>query len=217
MAKKTWNIPVTYEMCGVVEVEAESLRAAMALVALANGEDAYITISLPTDANYVEGSLRGSHELSDVESVRSCYNKEQKDGECIFFELELRSDIFNDTDFICGKGVRIPSVEEANEFYPIDCKDSTERIVDVNPIPEEEAREKYLFRNEADMPIFGLPEHVATPRGTFRVSARFETGAEAGNEGYGIYFTHEDFDVYTSHPIPEKPHHTLFALVPRGK
>jgi len=294
--------PVTYEMCGIVEVKAETLAAAMEIAA-----NQHADISLPADANYVDGSWALS--MNEVEDIRSCFNANRKDDGGIvyfeielgedededgeknvmfcgrgvtmptieqaqvfyqkdcekyglpvfaiesideatarseydfdevdtwpvfglpveinqnennwlsFFEMELRNNKDNDIDFICGKGIRIPSVEEANEFYVEDCKDSGEavRIITVNPIPEAEAHDLYSSRSEHKRPVFGLPRNLETPRGNLEISAWFDTQEEAKKEGYSIYFTHEEFDVYTSHPIPEKPHHTLFALVPRGK
>lgn len=46
-----WRIPVTWEMCGCVAVEGDTLAQA---IETARQEDA--PISLPPDANYVDGS-----------------------------------------------------------------------------------------------------------------------------------------------------------------
>ena len=48
---KTWEIPVTWEMCGNVVVEAPTLKEAMDI---ARDEDG--VIPLPDDSDYVDGS-----------------------------------------------------------------------------------------------------------------------------------------------------------------
>lgn len=48
---KVWKIPVTWEMYGVVRVEADTLKAAMEIAEDPDGD-----IPLPKDGNYVDGS-----------------------------------------------------------------------------------------------------------------------------------------------------------------
>ena len=66
-----WKIPVTWQMCGFVYIDAPTLEEAMEI---AKDEDG--TIPLPNDGNYVDGSW----ELSDSnpDYVRECYNNNQK-------------------------------------------------------------------------------------------------------------------------------------------
>ena len=48
---KTWKIPVTWEVCGIVEVKADTLEEAMETV---RDDD---SIELPKDNDYVDGSF----------------------------------------------------------------------------------------------------------------------------------------------------------------
>lgn len=70
---KTWEIPVYWEMCGVVHIEAETLEEAMEI---ARDDDG--VIPLP-DGDYIDDSWSLS-EL-DTEVVRELYNHNQKDEE----------------------------------------------------------------------------------------------------------------------------------------
>jgi len=54
--------------------------------------------------------------------------------------------------------------------------------------------------------------HFITPRGTLLIQELFATAEDARNAGYGMYFTHNDHDVYTK-PTGEGEHSTYFALV----
>lgn len=68
---KEWTIPVTWSVCGKVKVKADTLEEAM---------DKALTddsIPLPEDSDYIDGSWELSD--NDVEEVRCCYNKNQKD------------------------------------------------------------------------------------------------------------------------------------------
>lgn len=69
---KVWKIPVAWEMCGIVTVEANTLETAMDI---ARNESS--NIQLPDDGNYVDGSWDLSMEEED--EIRSCYNNNQKD------------------------------------------------------------------------------------------------------------------------------------------
>ncbi len=69
---KSWTIPVTWEMCGKVVVEADTLDEAMVIACDEAGE-----IPLPVESNYVDGSWQLS--TDDREEIRCCYNKNQPD------------------------------------------------------------------------------------------------------------------------------------------
>lgn len=73
---KTWIIPVTWEMYGVVVCEASTLEEAMEYAADKDG-----VIPLPNDSDYVDGSWRLSYDMGEAETVRECWNKGQKDEE----------------------------------------------------------------------------------------------------------------------------------------
>lgn len=64
---KNWNVPVTWEMCGIVSVTAESLPRAMEIARDKDG-----VIPLPTDGNYVDGSWSLS---SDDEDFVAAFQK----------------------------------------------------------------------------------------------------------------------------------------------
>lgn len=69
---KTWRIPVSWEMCGIVTVEATTLEAAMDIA-----RDESSDVPLPDDGNYVDGSWDLS--MEEVDEIRCCYNNNQKD------------------------------------------------------------------------------------------------------------------------------------------
>lgn len=54
--------------------------------------------------------------------------------------------------------------------------------------------------------------HLITPRGTLLIRERFDTAEEAAAAGYGMYFTHEDRDVYIK-PSGTSEHGKHFAVV----
>lgn len=68
---KLWKIPVTWEVCGVVYLEANTLEEA---IEQARDDDG--VIPLPTESDYVDGSWRVTEE--DTETVRELYNNNQK-------------------------------------------------------------------------------------------------------------------------------------------
>lgn len=70
---KTWIIPVTWEMCGTVPVDADTLEDAMRLAE----EDE--SIPLPDNGSYVDASWSLSSD--EVEFIRQCYNQNQPDEE----------------------------------------------------------------------------------------------------------------------------------------
>ena len=57
-------------------------------------------------------------------------------------------------------------------------------------------------------------DRIETPRGTFKVSGIFKNADEANAAGYGIYFAHEDNDIYIK-PSGTLLHGKLFAIVKR--
>lgn len=71
---KTWKIPITFEMCGYVYVDSDTLEEAMEIARDDEG-----ILPLPEDKEYVDGSWYLSEE--DIEYVRECYNNNQKDEE----------------------------------------------------------------------------------------------------------------------------------------
>lgn len=66
-----------------------------------------------------------------------------------YYELD-----FDDNDGMLIKGVRKPSIEEANNFVKDDLHANS--VVGVFSIEETEARAFYDFTNENEWPIFGL-------------------------------------------------------------
>ena len=67
---KTWKIPVSWEVCGVVEIQAPTLDRA---IEIAKTDD---TIKLP-DGEYVCGSFDVT--VDDDDLIRNYYNQGQKD------------------------------------------------------------------------------------------------------------------------------------------
>jgi hypothetical protein len=63
--KKHWKIPVTWEMYGVVEIEAESLEQAIDIF-----DATYDEIPLPYIDTYVDGSFI-REDLETIESLNS--------------------------------------------------------------------------------------------------------------------------------------------------
>lgn len=72
-ATPTWIIPVTWEMCGTVEINAPTLAEAMKIA-----EEESNDIPLP-EGNYVDGSWELSND--DEDYVRQCYNNNRQDVE----------------------------------------------------------------------------------------------------------------------------------------
>ena len=67
---KTWKIPVSWEVCGVVEIQAPTLDRA---IEIAKTDD---TIKLP-DGEYVCGSFDVT--VDDDDLIRNYYNQDQQD------------------------------------------------------------------------------------------------------------------------------------------
>ena len=70
---KKWKIPVTWEVCGYVYVDADTLVEAME-----TARDDEGVIPLPSESDYVDGSWRLSESNEDF--VREMYNDNQKDN-----------------------------------------------------------------------------------------------------------------------------------------
>ena len=69
---KKWKIPVTWEVCGYVYVDADTLVEAME-----TARDDEGVIPLPTESDYVDGSWRLSE--TDENFVREMYKDNQQD------------------------------------------------------------------------------------------------------------------------------------------
>ena len=69
---KKWKIPVTWEVCGYVYVDADTLVEAME-----TARDDEGVIPLPTESDYVDGSWRLSE--TDENFVREMYNDNQQE------------------------------------------------------------------------------------------------------------------------------------------
>lgn len=62
--KKTWKIPVTWEVCGEVDIEANSLEEAVEIF-----KEKMDEMPLPSESYYVDGSFRLTSE--NLEELRS--------------------------------------------------------------------------------------------------------------------------------------------------
>ncbi len=74
--KKTWKIPVTWEVCSTIMVEAPTLKEAMII---ARDDEGDIPLPSYTETDYVDGSWKTAHDMSELEEVRSLYNDNQPD------------------------------------------------------------------------------------------------------------------------------------------
>ena len=72
-----------------------------------------------------------------------------------YYEINLKSEDDADSVWICIKGVRQPSIDEASEFLKGDVK-KFGPVLHVYPIDEITARGCYDFRNEPNWPVFGI-------------------------------------------------------------
>lgn len=68
---KTWKIPVTWEMCGIVEIKADTLEEAMSIAKYSP------SVNLPDDDAYVDGSFDLS--MCEEDTIREIYNNNQED------------------------------------------------------------------------------------------------------------------------------------------
>lgn len=62
--KKTWKIPVTWEVCGEVDIEANSLEEAVEIF-----KEKMDEVPLPSESYYIDGSFRLTSE--NLEELRS--------------------------------------------------------------------------------------------------------------------------------------------------
>lgn len=69
---KIWRIPVTWQRCGFVTVQAATLSEALDIARDDKG-----VLPLPPESQYVDGSWELSE--TDPDLIRECYNKNQKD------------------------------------------------------------------------------------------------------------------------------------------
>ena len=83
---KTWKIPVTFEMCGFVYVDSDTLEEAMEIARDKDG-----LLPLPKDKDYVDGSWGLSYDEEQI--VRECFNDNQKDEEKNSVEVLARENI----------------------------------------------------------------------------------------------------------------------------
>lgn len=77
--EKKWTIPVTWEVCGTVEVLADTLENAMQMVADTDGYFDDLNISA---GEQIEGSGSLTFDSSQSNIVREVYNRNQADEVC---------------------------------------------------------------------------------------------------------------------------------------
>lgn len=70
---KSWKIPVTWEVCSEITIEADTLEEAMEI---ARDDDGIIPC--PAFPQYVDGSWRLS--MDEIEYIRECYNNGESDN-----------------------------------------------------------------------------------------------------------------------------------------
>ena len=70
-----------------------------------------------------------------------------------YYEIDFGEGVENDR--LCIKGLREPSIAEANEFCKEDAKRFGAEVTKVTPIERDEAEALYDFTNEAVWPVFG--------------------------------------------------------------
>lgn len=132
---KQWKIPVSWEMCGLVSITADTLEEA---IDLAKDDD---SIVLPT-GDYVDGSFSVS--LDDPDKIREFYNNNQPD------EISVRQAIHNFMAFEKETSIIYPFASDFEELSEeillkieekcsghIDAEtlyDALEEIVGENPI-----------------------------------------------------------------------------------
>lgn len=131
---KEWQIPVSWEMCGVVCITADTLEEA---IDLANNDD---SVGLPT-GNYVDASFAVSFDNPDA--IRALYNNDQPD------EVNVRQAIRDFMEFEEETSILYPfasAFQELSEdsLLAIEAKcsgntdtetlyDAIEAVVGVNP------------------------------------------------------------------------------------
>ncbi len=71
--KKVWSVPVTWEVCGIVKIEAVTLAEAMKIARDNEGN-----LDIPKESEYVDGSWSLSSD--DERYIRLCFNNSQEDS-----------------------------------------------------------------------------------------------------------------------------------------
>ena len=69
---KNWNVPVSWQMCTTIRIQAETLEEAIKIARDDEG-----VLSLPQNGEYVDGSWEVS--CDDADTIRECYNDNQGD------------------------------------------------------------------------------------------------------------------------------------------
>jgi len=72
-----------------------------------------------------------------------------------YYELCFSNGDADTETWICIKGVRQPTISEANVFCAKDAEMYNAKVVSVDPIDKTTARGCYDFDNEANWPVFG--------------------------------------------------------------
>ena len=75
-----------------------------------------------------------------------------------YYEIDFGYAVENDR--ICIKGLREPTIAEANEFCKADVKRFGAEVTKVTPIEKNEAEAFYDFSNEAVWPVFGKKNYI---------------------------------------------------------
>ena len=126
-------------------------------------------VDLPNEIDLPDG-MTDEDEISDyiTEQTGFCHfgfsldtddKGDLKTNEIKFFEIcmSYEPDGTNNDCWICIKGVRQPTVEEANEFLKEDCKEYGEgrKVISVDPLTENEAKAFYDLSNVENWLVFG--------------------------------------------------------------
>ena len=128
---KIWTIPVSWEMMGTVEVEADTLEEA---IGLAECDD----IPLPDNGEYVSSSWRS--DCVDEDFIRQYYNNNQEDDE--EEEIEIRY-------YVCGIGYDINDcvTDYTREFGDFDTEEEAQDKFD-EAVREAEDNLDEFFRDD---------------------------------------------------------------------
>lgn len=74
---KKWQIPVTWEMSGFIEVSKDKYPTLKEAMKYAASDE----VDLP-DGEYVDSSFRLTHEMDEIDVVREVYNNNRADAAC---------------------------------------------------------------------------------------------------------------------------------------
>lgn len=72
---KKWQIPVTWEMSGFIEVSKDKYPTLKEAMKYATSDE----VDLP-DGEYVDSSFRLTHEMDEIDVVREFYNNNEADA-----------------------------------------------------------------------------------------------------------------------------------------